>query len=124
MNHVDRWSLQNDLFSQCVTGVKQLQEYLDFTTSYHDEDDYITLLNVAHNLYYLYNLTINEKFSDEIRAYALQFLGSIFDHLGWDSKRHEKHTDSLLRSFVIIALGKLGDEEILNESKRRFNKFI
>ena len=124
LNHVDRWSLQNDLFSQCVTGVKQLQEYLDFTTSYHDEDDYITLLNVAHHLYYLYNLTINEKFSDEIRVYALQFLGSIFDHLGWDSKKNEKHTDSLLRSFVITALGKLGDKEILNESKKRFNKFI
>ena len=93
LNHVDRWSLQNDLFSQCVTGVKQLQEYLDFTTSYHDEDDYITLLNVAHHLYYLYNLTINEKFSDEIRVYALQFLGNIFDHLGWDSKKNEKHTD-------------------------------
>ena len=124
LNHVDRWSLQNDLFSQCVTGVKQLQEYLDFTTSYHDEDDYITLLNVAHHLYYLYNLTINEKFSDEIRVYALQFLGSIFDHLGWDSKKNEKHTDSLLRSFVITALGKLGDKEVLNESKKRFNKFI
>ena len=124
LNHVDRWSLQNDLFSQCVTGVKQLQEYLDFTTSYHDEDDYITLLNVAHHLYYLYNLTINEKFSDEIRVYALQFLGSIFDHLGWDSKKNEKHTDSLLRGFVITALGKLGDKEILNESKKRFNKFI
>ena len=124
LNHVDRWSLQNDLFSQCLSGIKQLQEYLDFTTSYHDEDDYITRLNLAQNLYYLYKLTIKEKFSDEIRAYTVQFLGTIFDRIGWDSKKHEKHTDALLRSFVIIALGKLGDEEILDEANKRFAKFL
>ncbi len=124
LNHVDRWGLQNDLFSQCVAGTKQLQEYLDFTTSYHDEDDYITLLNLAQNLYSIYKLTINERFTDEIRAYTAQFLGSIFDRLGWDSKKNERHTDSLLRSFVITALGKLGDEEILNEARKRFNNFL
>ena len=124
LNHVDRWSLQNDLFSQCVSGTKQIQEYLDFTTSYHDEDNYITLQNLAQNLYHLYKLTRKEKFSDEIRTYTAQFLGTIFDRLGWDSQKNEKHTDALLRSFVITALGKLGDKEILNEAKKRFNKFL
>jgi tricorn protease interacting factor F2/3 len=124
LNHVDRWSLQNDLFSHCVSGANQLQEYLDFTTSYHDEDNYITLLNLAQNLYYIYKLTIGERFSEEIRTYAVQFLGAIFDRLGWDSKKHEKHTDALLRSFVITALGKLGDDDILAEAKRRFAKFL
>ena len=124
MNHVDRWSLQNDLFSHCVSGTNQLQEYLDFTTSYHDEDNYITLLNLAQNLYYIYKLTIKEKFSEEIRTYTIQFLGAIFDRLGWDSKKNEKHTDALLRSFVITALGKLGDDDILVEAKRRFAKFL
>jgi len=124
LNHVDRWSLQNDLFSQCVSGTKQLQAYLDFTASYHDEDDYITSQNLAQNLYYLYKLTRKEKFSDEIRTYTAQFLGTIFDRLGWDSQKNEKHTNALLRSFVITALGKLGDKEILNEAKKRFNKFL
>ena len=124
LNHVDRWSLQNDLFSQCVSGTKQIQEYLDFTTSYHDEDNYITLHNLAQNLYHLYKLTRKEKFSDEIRTYTAQFLGTIFDRLGWDSQKNEKHTDALLRSFVITALGKLGDKEILNEARKRFNKFL
>ena len=124
LNHVDRWSLQNDLFSYCISGTKQLQEYLDLTTSYHDEDNYITLHDLAQNLYYLYKLTIKEKFSDEIRTYAVQFLGTMLDRLGWDSKKHEKHTDALLRSFVITALGKLGDENVLAESKKRFTKFL
>ena len=124
LNHIDRWSLQNELFSYCISGTKQLQEYLDLTTSYHDEDNYIALRDLAQNLYYLYKLTIKEKFSDEIRTYAVQFLGTIFDRLGWDSKKHEKHTDALLRSLVITALGKLGDENVLAESKKRFAKFL
>ena len=124
LNHIDRWSLQNDLFSYCISGTKQLQEYLDLTTSYHDEDNYIALRDLAQNLYYLYKLTIKEKFSDEIRTYAVQFLGTILDRLGWDTKKHEKHTDALLRSFVITALGKLGDENVLAESKKRFAKFL
>ena len=124
LNHIDRWSLQNDLFSYCISGTKQLQEYLDLTTSYHDEDNYIALRDLAQNLYYLYKLTIKEKFSDEIRTYAVQFLGTILDRLGWDSKKHEKHTDALLRSFVITALGKIGDENVLAESKKRFAKFL
>ena len=90
----------------------------------HDEDNYITLLNLAQNLYYIYKLTIKEKFSEEIRTYTIQFLGAIFDRLGWDSKKNEKHTDALLRSFVITALGKLGDDDILAEAKRRFAKFL
>jgi len=51
-------------------------------------------------------------------------LGTVLDRLGWDSKKHEKHTDALLRSFVITALGKLGDKEILREANKRFNKFL
>ena len=39
-------------------------------------------------------------------------------------KKNERHTDSLLRSFVITALGKLGDKEILSEANKRFNKFL
>ena len=79
---------------------------------------------MAQNLYSIYKLTINEKFTNEIRTYTAQFLGSIFDRLGWDSRKNQKHTDSLLRSFVITTLGKLGDEEILAEARKRFNKFL
>ena len=58
------------------------------------------------------------------RQYAINFLRTIFERLGWDSKKGEPHTNALLRSFAISGLGKLGDQEILEESKNRFNKFL
>ena len=124
LNYVDRWSIQNDYYSQCVTGKKKLQDYLDFTNAYFDEDNYISSLNLAQHLYSLYSLTHKEKFSDEIKQYAINFLRTIFERLGWDSKKGEPHTNALLRSFAISGLGKLGDQEILSESKKRFDKFL
>ena len=45
-------------------------------------------------------------------------------NLGWDPKKDEKHTDTLLRGMVIVVLGKLGDQKIMHEAKRRFNVFL
>ena len=111
-------------YSQCVTGKKKLQDYLDFTNAYFDEDNYISLLIWLNISTHFIQLTHKEKFSDEIKQYAINFLRTIFDRLGWDSKKGEPHTNALLRSFAISGLGKLGDEEILKESKNRFDKFL
>jgi len=124
LNYVDRWSLQNDYFAQIVSGKKTVQDYLDFTSAYYDEDNYISSLSLAQNLYSLFILTYNEKFSDEFRQYAINFFGTIFDRLGWDKQKNEPHTDALLRSFAITCMGKLGDKQIISEAQSRFKKYL
>ena len=124
IDYVDRWSLQNDYFAQVVSGKKNVHSYLDFTSAYYDEDNYISSLSLAHNLYSLYTISHKEKFSDELRQHAINFLGTIIDRLGWDKKRNEPHTNALLRSFAIVGLGKLGDKQIIAEAESRFKKFL
>ena len=124
VDYIDRWSIQNDYFAQIKSGKKNIQSYLDFTSAYYDEDNYISSLSLAQNLYSLYTLSHNEKFSDELKQYAVNFLGSVIDRLGWDKKKNEPHTNALLRSFAIIGLGKLGDKEIILEADKRFKKFL
>jgi len=124
IDYVDRWSLQNDYFAQVVSGKKNVHSYLDFTSAYYDEDNYISSLSLAHNLYSLYTISHKEKFSDELRQHAINFLGTIIDRLGWDKKRNEPHTNALLRSFAIVGLGKLGDKQVITEAESRFNKFL
>ena len=75
-------------------------------------------------MYSLYILARKEKFSDELRQYAINFLGITFDRLGWDKKKNEPHTDSLLRSFAIVGMGKLGDKQINSEAEIRFKKYL
>ena len=121
---IDRWAIQNDLFSLCVSGQEQVRNYLDFSDAYHDEDSYLASVNVAHNLASLYFRAFNEGFSDEIRDYTLNYFRKILFDLGWEPKKSDKHTDALLRGFVISVLGKMDDEEVTEDALRRYSKFL
>ncbi len=121
---IDRWAIQNDLFSLCVSGDEDVRNYLDFSDAYFDEDSYLASVNVAHNLASLYFRAFNEKFVEEIRGYAVNYFRKILFNVGWDSKKSDKHTDALLRSFAISALGKMDDEYVTEEALRRYKKFL
>ncbi len=123
LSHVDRWALQNDLFALCVSGDEATKDYLSFMSSYENEDDYITQSNIAGNLYFLYSKTRNESFSYEIKDATYRFLKMIHSDLGWDPKKDEPHTNALLRGFVIGALGRLDDDEIISEANARFKAY-
>ena len=124
ISHVDRWALQNDLFALCISGDGTCRGYLDFTTAYENEDDYITRSNIASNLYFLYQKTRDESFSYEIKEITHNFFKNIFYQVGWDAKENEPHTNALLRSFILGALGKLDDDEIITEANKRFEQYL
>ncbi len=121
---IDRWAVQNDLFSLCVSGNERIRNYLDFSDAYFDEDSYLASVNVAHNLASLYFRAFDEKFAEEIRSYAVNYFRKLLFNLGWEPKKSDKHTDALLRSFVISALGKMNDDEVTDEAVRRYDKFL
>lgn len=124
LSNTDRWGLHHDLFALCVSGQISLKQFLDFARSYLDEDDYLVSSDLAGSLDFLYLVTSGETFWDEIKEYNKEYFQKLFDRLGWEKKEGEKHTTALLRSLVIGSLGRLGDEEILKEAKRRFNEFL
>ena len=124
VSSIDRWAIQNDLYSLCVSGDEQVRNYLDFTDAYYDEDNYLASVNVVHNLASLYFRAFDEKFSEEIRGYAINYLRKVLSDLGWDPKKTDKHTDALLRSLAISFLGKMDDDEVLEEAQKRYKKFL
>ena len=124
LSPIDRWAIQNDLFSLCVSGDEQVRNYLDFSDAYLQEDSYLASVNVAHNLASLYFRAFNEKFSFEIRDYAINYFRQLLYNLGWDPKKSDKHTDALLRGFVISVLGKMDDDEVTQEALKRYAKFL
>lgn len=121
---IDRWAIQNDLFSLCVSGDEEVRNYLDFSDAYYDEDSYLASVNVAHNLAALYFYAFDQPFAEEIRGYAANYFRKILFNLGWEPQKSDKHTDALLRAFVISALGKMNDEEATEEALRRYSKFL
>ncbi len=121
---IDRWAIQNDLFSLCLSGDETVRNYLDFSDAYYDEDSYLATVNVAHNLSSLYFRAFDEEFSDQIRKYTVNYLKKILHDLGWNPKKTDKHTDALMRAFVIFTLGKLDDEDVTIESVNRYKLFL
>ena len=121
---IDRWAIQNDLFSLCISGDETVHNYLDFSDAYYDEDSYLSSVNVAHNLSSLYFRAFDEEFSSEIRNYAVNYLKKVLYDLGWTPKKTDKHTDALMRAFAISILGKLDDDEVTIESENRYKQFL
>jgi len=121
---IDRWAVQNDLFSLCVSGDEQVRNYLDFSDAYFDEDSYLASVNVAHNLASLYFRTYDEKFVEEIRSYAINYFRKILSNLGWEPRKTDKHTDALLRSFTISVLGKMNDDVVTDQAIEKYKKFL
>ncbi len=121
---IDRWAIQNDLYSLCISRNELVRNYLDFSDAYYEEDSYLSLINVAHNLAGLYFRSFDENFSIEIKEHAINFLRKILYNVGWTPKKSDKHTDALLRSFVIATLGKMDDDEVTQEAKRLYRKFL
>ena len=124
LGNTDRWGLQHDLFALCVSGQIPLKQFLDFVVSYLEEDDYLVSTDLAGSLDFLYLVTSGEVFWDDIKEYNKEYFKKLFNRLGWDKKTGEKHTTALLRSLVLGSLGRLGDEEILEEAKKRFNQYL
>ena len=121
---IDRWAIQNDLFSLCISCDETVRNYLDFSDAYYDEDSYLASVNVAHNLSSLYFRAFDEEFSSEIQNYAVNYLKKILYDLGWNPKKTDKHTDAMMRGFAISTLGKLDDDEVIIESENRYRQFL
>ncbi len=120
----DRWGIQNDLFALLVSGEIALKDYIDFLDCYRNEDDYLVSKNILDNLYFIYLISSNEDFLQEIKEFNKRFYRKYFDRLGWNPKKGERHTDALLRSNVIMYLGMFGDSNILKSAKERFKEFL
>lgn len=109
---IDRWAVQNDLFSLCVSGRCGVRDYLDFADAYLDDGSYPASANVSHNLYSLYVRSFGEPFSGEVRAHATAHIGRLLRRVGWEPSKSDRHTDALLRSFAISALGRMGSKSV------------
>ncbi len=119
----DRWALQNDLFAMCLAGKTSVEEYLDFTAAYTD-DGYPALTDVVRNLFSIYLIICLEEGAHRLRDRIRTFLAHVHGRLGWEPEPGERHTDTLLRSLAITALGVMGDPAVFLDAAKRFRHSV
>ncbi|ABK77113.1 aminopeptidase N [Cenarchaeum symbiosum A] len=118
--HIDRWAVQDDLYALCLAGEATLSDYLDMADAYSNEGGYLAAMGVSANLNSIRLRTYHEPYYHMIQARCIRHYTGMHSRLGWDARKGEAHTDALLRGLVISVLGRMGDEGILEEARRRF----
>ncbi|CAF2647758.1 unnamed protein product [Rotaria sp. Silwood2] len=120
----DRLMVQNDVAALCNAGHQSFVDYLRILSSYADEDNFTVWKAIASNMADLSSLLEYTNYFDEFKRYRLNLFSSIQNKLGWDAKPNEDALSAMLRPMVLSIVGKSGDQDTIDEAKKRFERHI
>ncbi len=64
------------------------------------------------------------EYFDQFKKYRLNLFSSIQEKLGWDAKANENPLMAMLRPMILGLMGKSGDQGIIDEAKKRFQRHV
>jgi len=97
---------------------------LDLLKGYTSETNYTVWNDIDSNLGSLSILMQNTDSFEQYRQFILKLYKPIVDLLGWEPQPSEDHLTGMLRGLVIRRLGLSGDEDIIEEAKRKFQAHV
>ncbi|OGI60173.1 hypothetical protein A2641_03790 [Candidatus Nomurabacteria bacterium RIFCSPHIGHO2_01_FULL_37_25] len=118
----DRLGIIRDLFALAEAGAISTSYALEFLSSYENEDNYSVWLELAMGLGRLEALLAKTKMKIKLGGLILKLFSPLATKLGWEKKKNETHTDTLLRSLAISRAGRSGDKKIISEARKKFAK--
>jgi len=121
---VDRLGVVNDVLSLCKAGFSNAAEALDVVHSYQNETSFTVWADLSSKMAELDTIVSSTDFYDQWIAFGRQLYHKIAQHVGWDAKPNEPHSTTLVRPLVLGRLGKYGDTSVVEEAKRRFDRYI
>ena len=124
LSSLERFGIQNDAYAICLANYISLIDYLNVIKLYKTEKDYTVWLDLASNINQIKLILSNEKYNSKLDQFTLNLFSQILEYVGWDEKKNEKHTDSLLRSWAILTSGLAGNQKVFDEANRRFSLFL
>jgi tricorn protease interacting factor F2/3 len=119
----DRWGLQNDLYALVKRGDVSIDEYLDFSSSYRNENAFLPLTSIASNLFELF-LVVEDINKERVASIGKSLFERVLTEIGLDPKPDEKHTVSLLRDRIIWHAVLYGSREVETFTLEKFESLI
>lgn len=122
----DRVSLVNSIFTFARCGVVPLSLALDFTQAYVDETEAHCWKDISVSLTFYATLFKEEPFYPSLQAYIRKLFAHVMEQLTWESSESKLPSpdDGEFRGVVIAQLGRAGDEQVIEEAKRRFRAYF
>jgi puromycin-sensitive aminopeptidase len=120
----DRLGLIRDSFALSEAGSSPTSLALELVESFKKETDYTVWSELSANLGKLDSLLALEKSYLNFRNYGRDIYSQIATKMGWEKKKGEKHTDSLLRSLSLYKFGSFGDKETIKHAQKLFADYL
>jgi len=120
----DRLGLIRDSFDLAQSGNSPTTLALELAKSYTDEEDYTVWSELTGQISKVDNLLAYEDFYPKFQEYGREVYGKVANRMGWEKKKGEKHTDSLLRAMVLYKLGSFGDQATIKKAQSMFGKQV
>jgi len=119
----DRLGLASDLFALARAALVPIVEVLEFVQAYTDENEYVVWADVLANLDDVADILKHTDMFDDYSTYVRSLIKTIVGKVGWDKKQTDDHCAALLRSRVLNAGVKYGDESVKAEAQKRFDAY-
>ncbi len=117
----DRLGIIRDLFALAEAGIVSTTDALSFLSNYKRENDYTVWLELTLGLARIEQLLVkNKKMQNHLNNIIIDLFSPTLERLGWDKRKNEIHTDTLLRSLMISRLGRSGEKKVIEQVKNRF----
>ncbi|MEY2150557.1 M1 family metallopeptidase [Rhodanobacter sp. 115] len=118
---IDQLGLMSDAWAEGMAGLEPVSDFLDMAKAIPADANPTIWSEVAGSLTALDSYYRGDKVRQtRFRAYAVKQLKPVFARVGWDAKPGESTSTTLLRTQLIGALAELGDQDMLNEVRRRY----
>jgi len=124
LNLEDRVNLLSDSWALVQANRADVSLYLELIGKLPRGHELAECDQIVNAFDYINRILIGDPGHKKFQAYARSILRPTFDELGWEPKKNESPRDSLLRASLIVALGDLNDQEVIDGCKQRFEKFV
>ena len=122
----DRVGIISDAFALSYAGLTPVTRYLRLLPFYANEahsvawDEIVATLGALRSAWYEEPADVTEG----LRKLAVKLFAPRAHSLGWEFAAGEAHGEALLRSLLVAAAGRAGDERVVSEAKERFARFV
>lgn len=116
LNTKDRLGLIRDIFSLAEAGYIKTSEALEFSLYYKNESEYIVWSELSSGVDRVYNIIHDKNFANIFKIYARSLYQPLFERIGFDKIKGEKHDVTFLRTLSISKLAYYEDKNIIKKS--------
>ncbi|MDP3963995.1 MAG: M1 family metallopeptidase [bacterium] len=121
---IDRFGIVSDIAALVDAGKFSSTQLLTMLEAFREETHYIVWTEIIGILGRLRMRLDEGPATEALNAWARQLIKPAAERLGWDRRAEEAHTETLLRSMLLSALGIYENRPTIDEAKRRLNRHL